>query len=311
MRIPSFLEGRPPASSRAARVPGRQAGLLGCLLILHSVLPLCSLFGHSTSTAFLRIERDREIISGQLEIPLRDLDDLLGLDSNDDGRLSWGELRLHESELNQYAASRLGVREGRAPRPLELGELQVSQRQEEAYAVFNFSASSDPSDGPLFLSYQILFDHDPLHRCLISDLRSGFTAIVTADRREIPLPGAASASSGPSGFLREGIHHILSGYDHLMFLLALLLPSVLRRTPAGWTPAPGFREVLTEVLQVVTAFTIAHSLTLAGATLGWVRLPSRLVESTIAGSILLAAGANLISFVDCSLWERRHLCRRD
>ena len=82
-------------------------------------------------------------------------------------------------------------------------------------------------------------------------------------------------------FVAEGIRHIWQGYDHLMFLLALLLPAVLVLSQAGsterpgglWLPSPSFRPALWSVAKVVTAFTVAHSLTLTVATLGWVRLP--------------------------------------
>ncbi len=78
----------------------------------------------------------------------------------------------------------------------------------------------------------------------------------------------------------------------MAFLLALLLPAVLVGG-ATWRPAPAFRPVLREVLWIVSAFTLAHSLTLSLAALGFVRLPSRWVESAIALSVLVSALWNL------------------
>jgi hypothetical protein len=82
--------------------------------------------------------------------------------------------------------------------------------------------------------------------------------------------------------------------------MALLLPSVLRRRLAGarWQPADHFGEVLRDVLTVVTAFTLAHSITLILSSLGWVRLPVRLVETAIALSVAVAALNNLVRGVD-------------
>jgi hypothetical protein len=83
-----------------------------------------------------------------------------------------------------------------------------------------------------------------------------------------------------------------------LFLFALLLPAVLKRKNGHWLPAADFRSVLMDVLRTVTAFTIAHSLTLALSAAHWVVLPSRFVESAIAASIVLAALNNLVPVID-------------
>jgi len=98
---------------------------------------------------------------------------------------------------------------------------------------------------------------------------------------EIPEPGAAAAAAAVagtpfSGYLVLGVGHILSGWDHLAFVLALLL----------------LATSLPEVARLVTAFTIAHSITLALATLGLVRPRSAGVEALIGFSIALVAAEN-------------------
>jgi hypothetical protein len=94
-------------------------------------------------------------------------------------------------------------------------------------------------------------------------------------------------------YAREGVWHIAVGADHVLFLLCLLLPAVLVREDRRWAPVPRLRPAAAEVLRVVTAFTVAHSITLSLAATGQVELPSRLVESAIAASVLLAALDNL------------------
>jgi hypothetical protein len=79
----------------------------------------------------------------------------------------------------------------------------------------------------------------------------------------------------------------------VLFLLALLLPAVLRRDGARLEGVADIRGALMHVVRVVTAFTVAHSVTLSLATLRLVRPPSDLVEIAIAGSVLLAALNNL------------------
>ena len=127
----------------------------------------------------------------------------------------------------------------------------------------------------------------------------------------------ASAGDAPAssflGFVREGIHHILIGYDHILFLLSLLLPAVWIRSAATdprtgvtrtrWVPANDLRLALTSVLKVVTAFTVAHSITLALSVLDVVDPPSRWVESIIAASVVLAALNNIWPLISEARWK--------
>jgi hypothetical protein len=99
-------------------------------------------------------------------------------------------------------------------------------------------------------------------------------------------------------FVRNGVWHIWTGFDHMLFLISLLLPAVARRTDGRWYTVPRFADALTSTVKVVTAFTIAHSLTLSAAALGVVDLPSRLVESAIALSVAVAAANNLVPLLD-------------
>ena len=98
-------------------------------------------------------------------------------------------------------------------------------------------------------------------------------------------------------YLQAGIWHIWSGIDHLLFLLSLLLPAVLIRRNGHWEPVTAARPAFFSILKVVTAFTLAHSITLSLAALNVVRLPSRLTESVIAASIIVAALNNIFPVV--------------
>jgi hypothetical protein len=96
-------------------------------------------------------------------------------------------------------------------------------------------------------------------------------------------------SVGVASLFRLGMRHIAEGTDHLLFLLALLLPAPLLAAGSRWTHFAGTRHSLLQILKVVTAFTIGHSITLALAALGFVRAPSRPIEILIAVSILVSA----------------------
>jgi len=91
-------------------------------------------------------------------------------------------------------------------------------------------------------------------------------------------PEAAEDRTSAAGFLALGVKHILTGYDHLLFLLALLV--VTQRFVSS--------------LKIITCFTLAHSITLALATFNVVVFPSRVVEPLIAGSIIYVSVENLV-----------------
>ena len=103
-------------------------------------------------------------------------------------------------------------------------------------------------------------------------------------------------------FVRDGVAHIWSGLDHLLFLLALLLPAALVRVTHGWLPRAGLWASAREVLKVVTAFTVAHSITLSLAFFGVVRLPAQWIEVGIAASVFAAAWNNLRPFLPGRAW---------
>ena len=92
-----------------------------------------------------------------------------------------------------------------------------------------------------------------------------------------------------SSLFHLGMRHIAEGTDHLLFLLALLLPAPLLAVGARWAAPATVRQSLLHILGIVTAFTIGHSLTLTLAAMNFVHVPSRPVEVLIAVSILVSA----------------------
>jgi hypothetical protein len=95
--------------------------------------------------------------------------------------------------------------------------------------------------------------------------------------------------SGFAGAWRLGVRHIAEGTDHLLFLLALLLPAPLVACGSRWIRCATVRHSLRQIIRIATAFTLGHSLTLASAAVGLVYVPSRPIEVLIAVSILVSA----------------------
>lgn len=153
-----------------------------------------------------------------------------------------------------------------------------------------------PAITKINLRYQLFFDLDPLHRGLLR-LEHGGSTRTAVFSPEQPTRDLDLAVLTPWGefldFVRDGVWHIWIGYDHILFVLILLLPAVLRREAGEWRAVGGFRPAFWQVFKIVTAFTVAHSITLSLAVLGVISLPSRLTESAIAGSVVIAAINNL------------------
>ncbi len=252
---------------------------------------------HKPSDSYLMLQRSARGAHGRWDIALRDLEAAVGLDRDHDGAVNWGELRARLPVVTAYAAGRLSARTSAGRCVLSLSPQGVVAHSDGKYVAMGLELSCPGDASAILVRYDLLFDIDAQHRGVLrySDGDNMQPLVFSKARRELALSHVA-----PRFFaiVRLGIEHILSGYDHLLFLTALLLPSVLRRRDGKWIPAADFRSVLMDVLRTVTAFTLAHSLTLALSAAHWVVLPSRFVESAIAVSIILAALNNLFPVLD-------------
>jgi len=187
----------------------------------------------------------------------------------------------------------------------QTGQLQVDHHSDGAYAVINFNLDCSLPVDQLAVKYNLLFDLDPTHRGLlqISNGENAKFVVLSPENQQANIDFAISNQWQTfCQFLTEGIWHIWIGYDHILFLLCLLMPSVVKKTPTGWVQNDQFTNTLWQVGKIVTAFTIAHSITLVLGVLQLVSLPSRLVESAIAFSVILVAVNNLYSFFSERAW---------
>jgi hypothetical protein len=263
-------------------------------------------YAHSQSTAFLTVQVDKRSLHGEWHLALRDLQDAIGLDSNDDGLITWEELRAHKADVCAYAIAHLHVQGDSVPGVIRVTDFLVDEHSDGGYAVLRFVVDGLDEPANVTLNYQAFFDIDPKHRGLFRLESEGASRLAVfsteTTTQQFALKTHLSKKTDFWVFVREGIWHIWLGYDHILFLLALLLPGVLRRTQGRWEPVIAVRPAIANVLKVVTAFTLAHSITLSLAVLGIVHLPTRLVESAIAASVVLAALNNLVSFFPESRW---------
>jgi hypothetical protein len=277
-------------------------------ILLCAVL-LCGVAqAHKASDSYLDLGSDNAgHVSGRWDIALRDLDVVLALDANNDHQLTWGEVNSRSQEIAGYAFSRLHLSEGGTAcgSPQLNAPLAIEEHADGHYAVLQFALSC-PLAGPLAVDYELFADVDALHRGIAS-IHSGDAnaqTVVLTPGSGVQIVGAAEQGAWHAfaSFVRDGIHHIATGYDHLLFLLSLLLPAALIREQQRWQPVPRWSQAFWDTAAVVTAFTLAHSITLALSALDVVRPPSRLVESLIATSVVLAALHNIWPLFNRGRW---------
>ena len=259
-----------------------------------------------------------------LAVALRDLDLVVPLDANADASITWAEVKAATPQVlalfNQRAA--LDVSAG-APDACGL-HWQADGLERRSDGVYLRAAAQAlcPAGQALRFNYSLLKDEDSTHRLLVAGRIGGKDLLSTMSPQQGSLllsPGvanmtgqnalaASSAASSRWSALRDyfslGIHHLLEGYDHLAFLLALVLPlqlslrraphtAGLRARPAGTQSPYASRANWLALLRTVTAFTVGHSITLILATFGLTQASPVWVEPAIAVSIAVTALLNL------------------
>jgi hypothetical protein len=264
------------------------------------VLSASAAFAHDPSRSLLTLSVDGSEVRGRLDLSLRDLEDAVGLDADADAAITRREVQARSAEIASYAARRLAVEADGAACEVAAAQSTMDQHGGATFAVVDLTATCASAPRKLRVTYALLFDVDPAHRALL-EIRAGgasTTAVLSAGE-----PGFESELGGRSHwanftrFVREGVWHIWHGYDHLAFVTLLVLPIVLGVARRGVSERPSPRGAMMSIAGVVTAFTAAHSLTLALATLGIVDVPTRAVESAIALSVLVAALLNVLPSV--------------
>ncbi|MFC5499793.1 HupE/UreJ family protein [Caenimonas terrae] len=281
-----------------------------CIAFLFALLLAGAALAHKPSDSYLtlRAEEGKSEVTARWDIALRDLDYVLQLDRDTNGELTWGEVRQRSADITRVATQNLQLSTGDRDCPWETtAPLQLDHHSDGTYAVLSLVARCPGLDAGLKLHYSLFFDVDPSHRGLVQWVAPGGTAsqaLVFGTESAEQTLALQSAGAWPTlrQYLVDGIWHIWIGYDHILFLLSLLLPSVLVRREGRWTGAPGLGGAVKEVLKVVTAFTLAHSITLSLAALQIISLPSRLVESAIALSVVFAALNNLRGTIESKRW---------
>ena len=288
-----------------ANRPGPRRPGAGCWFIAWAgVLAAPAVEAHQQSATFGEIARagkddeGGELISWRLRVRVSDLNNL-----------ALSDLRWPRQRAESYLRSGLHLTTG-AERCLPAGDsLAPDPSDAEPTLVFVQRYRCPTGGGPLRARYELFFEVDPFHQSFTrvalsaparsaNDAASLSTVVFRDGLREIALGADEEPPVWRSAlvYLRLGVFHILTGYDHLSFLMALLLGAALcRRTTARSDAAAApARQALWGTAKVISAFTVAHSITLILQVLrpGWIS--TRWVEPAIAFSVAYVGFENLI-----------------
>lgn len=245
---------------------------------------------HMGSTKYLFVTLTSEGATVLVEVDRIDVGYELDLDDpespDDDALLA------RSDEIGRWLSGAITLEDDGGRCEASAGPASVAVREASGGPVVRVEvryACPSPRTG-LVLHDDAVFSGDPQHEALVRiDGRDGSAAIVLRrGRQDAPLGDAPSTLSVMRTFVIEGGLHLLTGYDHILFLLSLLLAS------GELAARKGTRMALRDVAVVVTGFTLGHTVTLIAAALDVVTLPSRLVESAIALSIAIVAFWNLV-----------------
>jgi HupE / UreJ protein len=210
-------------------------------------------------------------------------------DDNKNGRLETNEVKTHRTALARELSSKIVVSNDSKPGTLEVSatmqDLKLpSSINAKTHSTLILNYKFDDAIQDAKIDYNLFVPGVSTASCLATILQNGNVqnVVFTPENHEISLAGDSARDAAPvdfKSFVFLGLEHILTGYDHLLFVLSLI------------ALGGGLRYLL----KVVTAFTLAHSVTLALTTLGIIALPGRIIESGIALSIAYVAAENIFS----------------
>ncbi|MCU0338761.1 MAG: HupE/UreJ family protein [Spirosomaceae bacterium] len=276
-------------------------------------LPVLQSLAHPMPNSVVLLNVHEQRISGQIMLPLNELQSAIGMGVNDrpEGLIA----RLGDS-LRRYLRQHIRPRtfDGK-PWSVTLGEMEVIATQTELAGPYNELVVNFEMQPPqhydlrnFYFDYDVILHQVASHKILVSvrqDWQRGLIAEDTTTLQQVgvieidiptmrvqPFQVSLAQGSAWEGFKKMfslGQHHISEGIDHLMFLLVLLLPAVLVVENKKWAGFGGIKYSLVRLLKIVTAFTVGHSVTLLLAATRLVNLPNQPIEILIALSILVSA----------------------
>jgi hypothetical protein len=254
-------------------------------------------FAHAASTSFLIVQLPAgdSPVEVRWDLSLHDLAWSVFIDADFDGNVTWQEVLNARPALAAAVLEQVSLQRGEAPCALTVKDFALASRSEQNFLSVAMRAEC-PQRGLPAVGGALFMSGDASQRVLLSAVRGDeqLTGVISAAAPTWSEPARASSWRSFARFIGEGMWHVLIGYDHIAFVLLLLLPAVMRPVNGQWQGTTGLSQVARDMVTIITAFTIAHSTTLALAVTGAVTVPTQPIEVAIAASIAVAGGLNLL-----------------
>ncbi len=280
------------------------------LVIVISLLCCSTLQAHQLSTGYINVMPLDNSEQSRIDVQLRwfDLDSAIGIDQNLDGELRWQEVLDAQNSIVSYLTQHLNIRASATNLRCTLtqvGPIRTTSHFNEGYGVLSFDSQCGVQDG-LLIKYSAVFKQNKEHKLLLNaedNVGQHYSAVLSEVQSTWQLDSQGSSIwSTLKTYTYQGVVHIFIGIDHILFLLALLLTCVLSREGKKWVAKVKVKDVFVTTAWLVTAFTLAHSVTLTATALDWIAPNSRYVELGIAISVLLTALNNVFAIVTRLAW---------
>lgn len=287
-----------------------QRSLFGLVCLLSAA----TTFAHQTGNSYLYIQQSEGQLAVDLDFIVRDLDKLLQKpDANPAQAPSPEQIKLLQPELTKHISQSMHIEVDEQAVPLRFLRQTLVVHNDGLYVRQQFAAPNIADNAHfIVIRYGFFTQSDQLGRAFLrlalnkEEISSVFDETTAIQRFAL---GDTKRASTIFLFTAEGAKHIWEGTDHLLFLLTLLLPGLLMWSSAKadpfetYGPVRRHRTALMFALRVITAFTIAHSVTLSMASFGLLALPEKLIESAIALSIMISAALNLQRRLRFNHWQ--------
>ncbi|MDR7088809.1 HupE/UreJ family protein [Cellvibrio fibrivorans] len=280
--------------------------ILKLIIFIQLIIFSAFLSAHQLSTAYANLQiNDQGLITGEWQVRLYDLEQAIGVDSDGDGKLRWKELQARADSVHQYLASQLSIHRADSTCTLLLSdEWKIDSHFSESYLLIPLRAQCALT-GTIRVNYSAFFKEDAEHKLLLNLRSDSATSsrVLSDTQRNIDWDAASGNIWKTLGeFIYQGMVHIWIGIDHILFLLSLLLTCVLVRRGNQWFAQASIKRILINTTWIVTAFTLAHSITLSATALGLIQFSSQWVEVGIAISVVLVALNNIYPLVTRLGW---------
>jgi hypothetical protein len=274
-------------------------------IIFFILLTFTTLFSDVLKENFLILDLNNSTPKIILDFESDNLEQFIELDTNENGLVSWKEIKAKKDEIVNFVLPHLKISSDTTTCKKKLTDFEVHRRVHQSYIKLHIDLDCPIPKHETKVFYDLFFDVDRGQKAFIStnDTNSSQPMMLSSQTKEISLKiKQASTWETFVSFLKEGIWHIWIGFDHILFLLMLLVSSVIYHKNREILPQNSLKTTLIEVLKIVTAFSMAHSITLALSVLEVVDVNMVFIEVAIALSVLFTALNNMFAFFKTKIW---------